>query len=196
MVTSVGFGSSGLPTQTITNTDQTVATANQSTGTSADLNMNQYTPQQQLMQGQAGSFISNILAGGQVPQSFGLPQSVYDAAFHNFNKYQAPQLAAQHGAGSPAMNASAQELNLQLAGMAGQRSTGNALDAFSQAANFAFKPIGAKAEKVSTAGGTQNEVLDKTTNEIGIDYGGLLGAIFGMLPGGGFSLPPNPFGSV
>lgn len=194
---SVGTGiGSGMPVQQFINVDQTATTANNALGTSQDNSMNQFTPGQLAVQGQAGNYIANILAGGSVPSNMGLPQAVYDAAFANFNKYQAPMLAAQHGAGSPAINASMQELQLQLAGMAGQQAMNNSLDAFSQAANFAFKPIGNIANKTNLATGNQTEVVHKDEVQTGVDWGGLLGGIFGLLPGGGFSLPPNPFGNV
>lgn len=173
---SLSGGSAG-PVVSTTNTNLDTTNANNELTS----NNSVFTPGQQAVQGQAGNFISNILSGGQVPQSFGMPQSVYDAAFANFNKYQAPMLAAQNGAGSPAINSSMQELQLQLAGMAGKQSMGNALDAFSQAANFAFKPIGSTGTRAAT--GTENQTGSGITTTT--DVGGLLGGI-AFSTGGGF----------
>ena len=187
----VGTGTVGMAGgPVVSTTNQTIATTNNANELQTGAQNNTFTPGQQALQGQAANYISNILAGGAVPQNMGLPQSVYDAAFHNFNKYQAPMLAAQHGAGSPAINASMEELNLQLAGLAGQRATGNALDAFSQAANFALKPIGQTNNNNRVASGNETQKTNSVSTTT--DVGGLLERI-AFASGGGF---PSVFGST
>jgi hypothetical protein len=138
---------------------------------------NVYTPGQQALQQQGANFISSILGGGAVPQQFGLPQVVYDAAFANFNKYQAPMLAAQLGSGSPAINAAMQELQLQLAAQGAKNALPGALDAFKAASNFAFNPIG----QTGTSNQLQNTQQQQTSNQVTADIGGLLGALPGFL---------------
>lgn len=190
MVVGVGGSDSGLPTQTLTDTTQnrTDLQQNTNTGTSATQQMNQFTAGQQALQNYLPGFIGNILAGSGVSQNFGLPQSVWDAAHANFDTFQAPKLALQ-GSGSPAIGSAAQQMDLQLAGMSGQQAWGNALNAFSQGAQLAFKPIGQNQQQNSSAFGSQMGNTNQTTNQTStnIDYGGLLGALAGLLPGGGYS---------
>jgi len=138
-----------------------------------------FTQGQLGLQGQAGDLMNQILTGNTT--QFGLPQATYDAAFANFNQYQAPQLAAQHGSGSPAIGAAMQNLQLQLAGMAGQNQTQNALNTFNSAAQYAFQPVGQNNNAIGSQ--FQNQVNNGTqntnTNTLTTDIGGLLGGTLG-----------------
>lgn len=136
-----------------------------------------FTQGQENLQGQAGSLMNQILTGDT--SQFGLPQATYDAAFANFNNYQAPQLAAQYGSGSPAIGAAQQNLQLQLAGMAGQQQTSNALGAFNSAAQYAFQPVGQNAASVGAQNQTMlnNGTQNTNTNTTSTDIGGLLGGL-------------------
>ena len=168
---------------TYTHTNESTDTTGATVGNTAGSSMNQYTAGQQALQGQAGNFMSNILAGGSVPQNFGMPQVVYDAAMANFNQYQAPKLASQFGAGSPAINASMQDLQLQLAGQASTAAMGNALDAFQQASSYAFNPVGQDTTGTSTTNTTGTST--GTKDAVNVYTGGLLGDV-GYILGGGF----------
>lgn len=138
---------------------------------------NQYTAGQQLLQDQSTAFISNLLSGGSAPASMGLPQSAYDAAFYNLNKYQIPQLSAQFGAGSPAINSAMQELNLNLAALAGQNSMSNSLSAYNLAAEYSLRPVGSNEQSA----GVRQTTEDMQQSTQGIDYGGALEAVLQLL---------------
>lgn len=136
----MALGDSGLLTTT-TNTNASQTGTGLESQTQSGTQLPYFTPIQQALQGQAGQMAGG-LATGDISQNFGLPQSVYDAAMFNFNKYQAPQLAAQYGAGSPTINSAMQELQLQLAGQSGQQAMGNYINAYDAAARYAFSPTG------------------------------------------------------
>lgn len=155
----------------------------QAVGTQAQ--QNTYTPQQQALQGQALGFIGSTLSGGSVPQNFGLPQVTYDAAMTNFDKYQAPGLAAQYGAGSPTINAARESLQLQLAGMAGQNAMSNAINAYNSAAQYAFTPIGQTASDAKVQSSQETSVQNALANKNWFQYGQSSGGGTGS-SGGGF----------
>ncbi|HEY9678857.1 MAG TPA: hypothetical protein V6C76_12685 [Drouetiella sp.] len=138
-----------------------------------------FTSQQLGLQGQAGNLMNQLLTGNT--SQFGLPQAVWDAANMNFNNQEAPQLAAQYGSGSPAIGAAQQQLTLQLAGLAGQNQTSNALNTFNAAANYAFNPIGMNQSSLSQGNTSQlNQGTTNTlSNQTNTDIGGLLGGIGG-----------------
>lgn len=167
---------------------QTFSQQTNQTQNVADATRNVFSDPQKALQGQSLGFISNLLGGSSVPQNFGLPQVVYDAAMANFNKYHAPQLAAIHGSGSPTINSAMQELQLQLAAQGAKVAVGNAIDAFQAAAQWAFTPIG--TDKTTTS--TLNE--DVSGRQTGVDIGGILQGVVNLFPGGGFPTPtPNIF---
>lgn len=173
---------------TTENQTQNQATVQQDAG----FQQNRYTAAQQAAQGQALNSLSSVLAGGSIPSSFGLPQSVYDAAFANFNKFQAPLLAAQHGSGTPAINSAMQELQLQLAGMAGQNAASNFQGFANTLGHYAFTPVG--QDTGATRAANTNTVTNTSRNEVGFDAGGALAALTQIL-GGGQSTNPFSTGS-
>lgn len=160
-------GQGTLPVQTNTSLQEMLTQQDNGTG----FQQNRFTPQQQQMQGQALSGLSGLLSGQSAPQSMGLPQSSWDYAVYQWNKVNAPTLAAQHGAGSPAMAGSLNELLMGLASESGKMAMSNTLNAYNVGAEYAFKPVGQDE-------GEQNNMLrNRTLNqtETGIDYGGALG---------------------
>jgi hypothetical protein len=138
-------------------------------GQQAGQQLNVYSPEQQALQGQVLQQGNNLLTGNISP-TFGVPQSVYDAAMFNFNKYQAPQLAAQYGTGSPAINSAMQELQLQLASQSGQKAVSNSISAYQAAADYAFRPQGQTQQQ------TNNQTNQSTSGQTnwGLDTGALL----------------------
>ena len=176
----MAVGTSISSTGTLPVFDQTQRTSDlQQADATQGSTLNQYTGGQQALQGNLAPAANNILTGN-IAQSFGLPQVVSDAAFANWNQFQAPKLAAAFGAGSPAINASAQDLNLQLAAMGAQNAQQNALGAFQAASNYAFTPIGNIQNQMT--GRQQQE--NTTQQSMGLDSGATLSAILSLL---GFS---------
>ncbi len=157
--------------------DQTQRTEQQQQQTQQNQQQaNVYTGAQQALQGQALNQGSQILQGNINP-SFGLPQSVYDAAMFNFNKYQVPLLAAQHGAGSPAISSAMQELNLNLTAQSGQNAVSNSLNALDTAAKYAFTPVGNNAMNT----GNQQQTGSSLQNSWGMDTGATMQALYDIL---------------
>lgn len=176
---------SGIMQQTTTDTNRMTNGTQNTDGNSSGQAMNQYTGQQQGLQGQALGFIQDILAGKSAPSNMGLPQNVWDTAMFNFNKYQAPQWAAQHGAGSPLINSAMQELMLNLSSQSGQMAMDNSIRAFDQAANWAFKPIGTiqndSQSQTANTFSQMNETVDKTQLDPGSLFSGIAN-LAGLLP--------------
>lgn len=171
MSTSIQSTASGALPFT-TSTTQNVTEAVNQTDESAGFSQNRYTPAQESMQNQALGGISGLLSGGSISENFGLPESVRQAAWFDFNKYQAPQLATQYGAGSPAINSAMQELNLKLAGMGGQQAMSNGLNAYRTGLEYAFRETGVDQEKEAE----MNRLRTVNTQEdsSGMDWGAAL----------------------
>lgn len=163
--------SGALPFTTTTNTTQneTILQKDKSEG----WQQNRYTGAQESMQNQALGSLSGLITGqGSVPSQFGLPDSVREAAWFDFNKYTAPMLATQYGSGSPAIGSAQQELTLKLAAMGGQQAMSNALNAYRTGLEYAFRPVGEdhKDESVRNVARTIN-TEEKST---GMDWGSAL----------------------
>jgi len=103
---------------------------------------------------------SKILSGNV--QNFGLDKATRDAAWYDFQQNQLPLLSAQHGVGSPALNAAAEQLNLRLAGMSGQMAIPQALQTASGLANAGFNPVGYNTTNQS------NQVQNQTQENSGM----------------------------
>lgn len=138
-----------------------------------------YTPNQMALQGNALDFIGKILGGGGMQAGFQAPSdATRAAAWHDFRKYQMPQLAAMHGAGSPTIQAAGEELNLKLAALGEQSyqsSFRNMIDAFGAAAHWAFQPGGRDESKTG-------KILEGTSGfeqQTGANIGNILEAIVG-----------------
>lgn len=155
-----------------------------------------FTPAQQGLQGQSLGFISSLL-GGSLPQAFSsfvFPQEIRDAAFQDFNRYRAPQLAAIHGAGTPVINAALQDLQLRLAAQAAERAQGvvpQAVNAFEAAARFAFTPTGATAQDTRTSQQDVTKTGVRSSLEELTEFGFELGKALGIFPPA-----PPPFNNI
>lgn len=150
-------------------TTNTTGTQNQ-TGTQGQTTQQTFTGDQQGLQSGLAAFGQKLMSG-QVPQGFGIPQSVADYAMTQFNKYAAPQLANRYGAGSNIIGAKQNELIASLASQAGQQAMPMALNAFNSLTNFATRPTG------QTSTGTNNMATNMSQNQQSngktIDYGGI-----------------------
>jgi hypothetical protein len=115
----------------------------QAVGTQAGETANVYQPWQSGLQEQAGQAAGNFLQSGNLPGSFAMPPQVAEAYASNFNRFVAPGIAAQGGAGSPAI-ASQMALGLeQLTADMYRTQSGNFGNALGQAQSLGFTPVGA-----------------------------------------------------
>lgn len=164
-------------------TNGTTATngAQNQTGTTTQSQTPYFTQQQLGMQGQANNLLQQILSGNL--QQFGPTQATYDAANAMFNQRQLPKLAAIHGSGSPALNAAAQDLNLQLAGQFSQTAMPQALNAYNAVAQYAFNPTGYSNTANQNQATTQNQNTTVDQLQKNTDVGGVLGTILNGLGG-------------
>jgi hypothetical protein len=114
----------------------------QQVNTGAQQQLNAYTPGQQGLQGNLGGLYQSLLSGN-IPNSFTNPAAATNAYNTNFQTQVAPQMAAQFGAGSPAI-ASQQALGLaQLQGNLYNTGVQNYMGALGQGSNYALgMPIG------------------------------------------------------
>lgn len=116
-------------------------TAQQDTGNQTQQNQNTYTPGQLGVQGNLGNLYQQLLSGN-IPSSFTNPTAATQAYQNNFNSQVAPGIAAQNGAGSPAI-ASQQALGLsQLQGQLYNSGVQNYLGALGQGTQYALSPTG------------------------------------------------------
>ena len=173
-----------------TQTTQDVSLQNESANTArTGQNLNVYSDAQRAAQNQALSSLGQVLAGGSIPSNFGLPQSAWDAATHNWQKNTAPLLTAQHGSGTPALNSSMEELLLQLAGMSGQQAMSNYQGLANSLGQFAFQPQG-NQEQVNEAR-TGQTALNRNvqTKETGSNPGASIDALISIINSTIQSLP-------
>lgn len=142
--------------------------------------MNQYNPGQLAMQDYTNQYGMNLL-NGQVPQGAGLSDASRQKAWLDWNSQVAPRLAAQNGAGSPAIGSSASQLALGLAAKDSEMGFANSLGAYQAAGNFAYKPIGSNQ---STA---QNQLSNQASNQTSTtqDFGALISSLLAGAGGGG-----------
>jgi hypothetical protein len=118
-----------------------------STGTGAVNSQQVYNPWQQQEQQEAGQAASSFLQTGNLPGTLGAPPAETQAYVNNFNQNVAPQLAAQYGAGSPAI-ASQEALGLsQLAGSEYSQGISALSGAVQNAASIGFNAVGQNQEQ-------------------------------------------------
>lgn len=103
---------------------------------------NTYQPWQSGLQQQVGQAAGNFLQTGNLPGTFGTPQVVTDAYISNWKQNVAPMLAAQYGAGSPALGSSLALGLQQLQAQVYQNQSNNFSNALSSAGNTAFTATG------------------------------------------------------
>jgi hypothetical protein len=125
--------------------------------------LNAYTPGQQGLQGNLGGLYQSLL-GGNIPNSFTNPAAATNAYNTNFQTQVAPQMAAQYGAGSPAI-ASQQALGLaQMQGNLYNQGVQNYMGALGQGANYAQQmPVGGsgaqQAQGAQTSSGQSTSLM-------------------------------------
>lgn len=159
-VNSVAAGA-GMPNLVAQKANQTQTGNTQFNNNQTSSQMGQFTAGQQAMQGQAQDLYSKILSGNL--QNFGLDPATRQAAWFDFQQNQLPLLSAQHGVGSPALNAAAEQLNLRLAGMSGQMAIPQAIQTASGLSNAAFNPVGQNMTQQSNQTQQQTQQNDGTT---------------------------------
>lgn len=139
---------SGLGNQNTTSTG-----AANASGTSAQ--QNTYQPWQTGLQAQAGQAAGNFLQTGNLPGTFGAPPQVTQAYIDNFNRSVAPQLAAQYGAGSPAIGSQLALGLEQLQAQVYQNQSANFSNALNTAGGLGFQAIGQTGQQQQAQ--TQNQ---------------------------------------
>ena len=157
-LSGTGFINNGTTTQTggtNVTAGSTANTASQSQGTGQTNQANTYLPWQQQLQGQVGQAEGNLLSGN-VPTSFTNPQAATSQYMNNFNQYVAPELAAQYGAGSPAIGASLSSGLTNLASQTYEQGISNYGNAVSAAATPALTPTGQTGAQAQQQSGTSN----------------------------------------
>lgn len=136
-------------------------TAQQTAGNQGQTSQNVYSPGQTALQGNLSGLYQQLLSG-QIPSSFTNPQPAIDAYKNNFNSQVAPGLAANYGAGSPAI-ASQQALGLsQLQGQLYNSGVQNYTNALGQGAQYALSPTGALNNQTSNTSSQQNSQGQQT----------------------------------
>lgn len=141
---------------------------------------NQYTNQQQQLQGQTLTGLSDILSGkanlNTIGNQFNKP--AFDYAMQQWNQTGAHQLAAQYGAASPTIDAARQQMLLGIAAQQGQQSSQTALNAFNLASQYAFTPIGMDQQNKQQV--NQNVKSDQTSTNWGAIGGTVLDVVSGL----------------
>lgn len=111
-----------------------------------------------------GGFISGTQ---QVPAYMTAPPQVFQAYNDAFNKFVAPGIAAQYGAGSPQIGAQQSFGNEQLAAQLYQSGITNWMDALGLQGNAAFNPQGQNS--ASSALGNKVNQSDQSQWNVGMD---------------------------
>jgi hypothetical protein len=141
------------------------STSTSSQGTGNTQQQNTYLPWQQQLQGQVGQAESNLLSGN-VPTSFTNPQATTQAYMNNFNQYVAPELAAQYGAGSPAIGASLNSGLTNLAAQNYQQGITNYGNAVSSAAGTGLTATGQTGNQSQSQTGASNTSEYEDMNDL------------------------------
>lgn len=168
-VNSTAIGA-GMPALTVQQANQNQQRNTNFSNNANASQMGQFTAGQTAMQGQAQDLYSKILSGNL--QNFGLDPATRQAAWFDFQQNQLPLLSAQHGVGSPALNAAAEQLNLRLAGMSGQMAIPQAIQTASGLSNAAFNPVG--FNRTDTTNQIEKQIQDNTGTTTTANVGGTL----------------------
>lgn len=164
---------SGTNTQTgTTNTNQQQSGVTSNVGQQSGSSQGTFLPGQQQLQGQVGNALGSVLSGQGIPGSSTsfIPQQT-QAYVDNYNRYVAPQEAAQGGAGSPAI---ASNLALGLENLQGNlaqdvynTNAGVFSSALGTGTSAAYNPTGQNTSgttsgtTATTANSTQNTTQDQ-----------------------------------
>lgn len=139
-------------------TNSTTVANTTGSGSSQAAAANTYSPQQQAAQNAALQAGTNYLQTGNLPGTFGAPPQVTQAYVDNWKQNVAPQLAAQYGAGSPALGSSLALGLEQLQAQVYQNQSANFSGALGQVSNAAFNALG------QTQNSQQQQQENGTTN--------------------------------
>lgn len=141
-------------TSTGTSSNATTQLTQQNAATNGQ-QMNVYGDAQKQLQNNLPGVLSSFLQSGNLPGSFGVPQQVVDAYQQNFDRFIAPKLATQYGAGSPTMG-SQNTLGLQqLLANLYQTQSGNFNNVLNTASGVAFNPLGSQQAQTQTTNTNQ-----------------------------------------
>jgi hypothetical protein len=156
------------------------------------LAQNTYSPGQQQLQGNLGNLWQSFLSGN-IPSSFTNPQAAINAYNTNFQTSVAPGMAAQYGAGSPAIG-SANALGLaQLQGQLYNTGVNNFLGALGGGTNYALgMPTGQQGSYGSQAAGQYSGTQTSQINPLAL-LAGLYNQVQGSVPLVGSSANPGIF---
>lgn len=143
---------------------------------------NTYNPSGQALQDQGAASLSNVLSTGQLPGNFGMSQLAFDALNQNFNRYQAPALANQFGAGSAAIGASQGEQNMNLAAQMNRDAWTNYNNVFNDVANFAYTPTGSVStnQQAQSQSGSDTSAFQTNNTQEGALLAGAVNAWTGL----------------
>jgi fucose permease len=108
-----------------------------------------------------------------------MSQQAIQQAMQNYNQFVTPQLAAQNGAGSPALASGAAQYLGNLQAQSSQNAITNYLQGTNTLGNFAYNALGNTLMSNNTANQTQG------LNQIGanVNSGGSLASILSALTG-------------
>lgn len=126
------------------------------------LNNNIYDPVSLALRGQGAEALQQILATGQLPGNFGMSKQAFDALNSAFERNIAPGMAAQFGAGSPAIASQEALMNEQLAAQLSQQQWANFSNIFDEVANFAYTPTGQQSTSNVNSNTSQEQTTDTT----------------------------------
>jgi hypothetical protein len=155
--------------------------------TQDQLNNNIYDPVSLALRGSGGNLLQQIMATGQLPGNFGISDQAFDALNRSFQKNIAPGMAAQYGAGSPAISSQQAAMNEQLAASMSQQQWSNFNNLFDEVANFAFTPTGqsTQQQRQDNVDTTQHTDQTGTWQQNNTMEGALLSSLLTALKGGG-----------
>lgn len=123
-------------------------------------NQNTYLPFQQELQQEAANQAGNFLATGVAPGTEANLAAQSAAFKQNFNQTVAPQLAAQYGAGSPAIASAEAQGLVDLTSNVFQNQAGQFNSALGTAGNLAFTATGQNAQNSTNQNATANGLTD------------------------------------
>lgn len=172
------IGNNGTQVST-TNYQSSYDQAGGQTGAQNQNQQNEYTGGQSALEGQLPMMYSKLLQG-QVPTSFTSPQVAFDNFDQSFENTEAPQLAAQFGAGSPQLASQLALGNQNMAAQMYQQGLNNYEGALSGGSSNALTAVGSSGN--SAYGATDQGQGDTTGQSISSISPTILSALMnGML---------------
>lgn len=184
---------SGSSAQTQSQTGEQLGNTNQN-----QLNENIYDPNSLALRNLGADMLTQVMATGQLPGNFGISNQAFDAAARAFERHIAPGMAAQYGAGSPAIPSQKALMFEQLAAQLSRDQWTNFNNVFDEVANFSFTPTGQKGnmQQQQATSEAQQGVQAGTWQTNNTQQGALLSALLSAMAGGaigrGGNLKPTP----